>query len=676
MIKLLRLSSFILFISLAFLFSEINAQDLYATGVLEYQNKNFKAAAESFEKFIAQNPNEATAYQYLINSYINLKEFNKAIDVIEKNKLRFSNSKEMTVLLGKLYMNAQRFEKAEQTLSEVNKKYPEDSEVKMLLSRIYFNKGVKLADKEKYKEAIKFLKISLSYDNSFPEAYAMLGSLYLQTDATEKADKIFSEGLKKFPDNDVLIGNSALLWIKKKNYDKAIKDLEQVWKNNQDNIQIGLQLAKLYRVKYKITEAFEIYESLLKKYPKEKAIYNEMLEYYTVIDDQENRRKILERMEAAFPKDEKITLDKINTYVKEGKDSLAIYHYNKYIDTHQKEFDVYFILADLYEKEKDYKSAKEILLKGNKLGLKSEEYYLKLGNLNEKEKDIQAAKKIYLEMSQIYPSNFLSYYRIGNIFFEQNNLDSAKAYYNKALSVDKKQPFVLGKLVELFVKENDKQNALTFSKKSFVYNMTALNSEQKMMITQLNTSNNLLSLMDKIDLSSEERMKTYKKNIENSNNYLMANLSDEEYLDEINSLIDEYPTSSILYFYKGKFYEKKKDYKTAEKLYLRVLSVSSRDIDTHKQLGKLYKKVNEPDKAIQAFKRVLSLDNKDREAYKTLIKLYRSEGRLSELCDEWMKFYFTQPENEVLKEYLIEALHKADRRGDAAKIINEGKENG
>ena len=73
---------------------------------------------------------------------------------------------------------------------EVNKKYPEDSEVKMLLSRIYFNKGVKLADKEKYKEAIKFLKISLSYDNSFPEAYAMLGSLYLQTDETEKADNM------------------------------------------------------------------------------------------------------------------------------------------------------------------------------------------------------------------------------------------------------------------------------------------------------------------------------------------------------------------------------------------------------------------------------------------------------------------------------------------------------
>ncbi|NOX17909.1 MAG: tetratricopeptide repeat protein [Chlorobi bacterium] len=676
MTRLLRQGSLIIFILLAVAYSELKAQDLYSTGVLEYQNKNFKAAAETFEKFIAQNPNEASAYQYLINSYINLKEFDKAIDVIEKNKLRFLNNKDMTILLGKLYMNSRRFDKAEQTLSEVNRKYPEDSEVKMLLARIYFNKGVKLADKEKFNEAIKFLKISLSYDQSFPEAYAMLGSLYLQVNEVEKADKIFSDGLEKFPDNDVIRGNYALVWIKKKNYNKAIKDLEKVWANNKDNVQIGLQLAKLYRVKYKITEAFEIYESLLKKRPKDKAIYNEMLEYYTVINDQENRRKILERMEKVFPKDEKITLNRIHTYVKEGKDSLAIYHYNKYINSHKNEFDVYFILVDLYEKEKDYEKAKELLLKGNSLGLKNEEYYLKLGSLNEKKNDIPAAKNAYREMISRYPSNFLPFLKIGNIFLDEKKLDSAKTYYDLALKVDEKQPFVLSKIAELYAEESNKEKALYYYKKAFIYNMTALNSEQKMMMEQLKNSSDLLSLMDKTDLSREERMKTYKKNIEKANSYLSDNFSPEKYLDEINSLIEDYPTSSILYYYKGLFYEENNDYKTAEKYYLRVLTVSPRDIDTHKKLGGLYKMMNEPDKAIKSFKRVLSLDNKDREAYKTLIKLYRGEGRLSELCDEWLKFHFTQPENKILTEYLIEALHKADRKADAAKIINEGKENG
>lgn len=671
MTKPLHLNRLLLLILLAVAYPEINAQDLYTKGVLEFQNKNFKTAAETFEKFIVTNPNVIEAYQYLINSYINLEEFNKAITVIEKNRLRFLNNKEITILLGKLYLKEQRYNEAEKTLSE----YSEDAKVKVLLARLYFNKGIKLADKEKYKEAIELLEKSISYDQSSPEAYAMLGSLYLQTDEVEKADKIFSKGLQKFPGNDVLLGNYALVAIKKKNYDKAIKELEKVWNNNKDNVQVGLQLAKLYRVKYRIDDAFQIYELLLKKYPQEKAIYNEMLEYYTVINNQANRRKVLERMEKVFPKDENLTLEKIKTYVKEGKDSLAINHYREYINTHPKEFKVYFDLVNLYEKNNDYKSAKEILLLGNALGLNSDEYYLKLGKLNEEEDNIFAAKSIYHGMIQHYPNNFLPYFRIGNIFFDKGNLDSAFAYYDLALKINKKQPFVLSKVAKIYELKGDKGKANFYYKKAFIYNMTALSSEQKMVIQQLNSTNNLLSLMDKIDLTKDNRIKIYKKNIEEANSYLTKNLSSEKYLSEINSLIEEYPTSSILFYYKGMFYESINDYKTAEIFYLRTLSSSPRNIEVHKRIGQLYKKMNESNKAIQSYKRVLSLDNKDREAYKTLIHLYRKEGRLSELCDEWLKFHFTQPNNKILAEFLIEALHKADRKADAEKIINEDKVN-
>ncbi len=675
MIKPLRLNRFFFVLLLVVAYPKISAQDLYTTGVLEFQDKNFKAAAETFEKVIVQNPNILEAYQYLINSYINLNEFDKAIKVIEENKLRFTNQKDITVLLGKLYLKELRLNEAEKTLLEVNSQYPDDTEVKTLLARLYFNKGVKLADKEEYQKAIKVLKKSLSFDKSFPESYAMLGSLYLQTNEIDSADKIFNEGLKKFPDNDVLIGNYALVAIKKKDYNKAIKDLEKVWNGNKDNIQIGLQLAKLYRVKYRIDEAFEIYESLLKKYPKEKSIYNEMLEYYTVINDQENRRKVLEKMEKVFTKDKKITLQKIRTYVKEGNDSLAINYYKEYINKHPKDFQVYFELIKIYEKGKKYKEARELLLLGNSLGLDSEEYYLKLGKLNEEDDNIIGAKSVYKEMIQHYPNNFLPYYRIANIFSDNNLTDSAFVYYKLALQVDKKQPFVLSKIAELYEMQGDKEQAITFYKKAFIYNITALSSEQKMVIQQLNSTENLINLMDKIDFTREDRIKVYKKNIEKSNNFLTNNLSSTKYLDEINKLIEQYPMSSILYYYKGMFYESKNDYKTAEKFYLRTLSTSPRNIEVHERIGQLYRKMNNNEKAIQSYKRILSLDNKNRVAYKALIQLYRKEGRLSELCDEWLKFHFTQPDNKILTEYLIEALHKSDRKADAEKIINEDKVN-
>ena len=655
--------------------TQVLPQDLFTEGVMEFQNKHFKKSAEIFEKIIASEINNVKAYQYLINSYIQLKEFNKAIDLIEKNRRLFGNDKATEILLAKLYINIGKSTKGENILRRLNKQFPEDKEIKVLLSRIYYNKAVHSADRNRIKEAIKYLKTSQSYDSNFPQSYAMLGSLLLQEKRTKEADKVFRQGLKKFPGNEILISNYALVKIKKGNYDAAIKDLEKVWQNNKDDIQIGLQLAKLYRVKFKIPEAFKIYESLLKKYPKKRIIYNEMLNYYSIVDDQKNKRKLLEKMEKVFPNDSNLKIEEIKTYVKEGKDSIAIELYTDFLTKHPRDFKIYYDLSALYEKQKNYDKAIETLLEARKNGLNTDEYFLKLGELYEKKEDYASAKKTYREMIRHYAGNFLPYYKMGNIFFGHKQLDSAKTYYEIALKKESNQPFVLGKLAELFAETNQDSKALEFYKRAFRFNTIALNAEQKAVMEQLGKSNDLLTLMNKIDLNQEERMKEYKANIEKANIYLSSKLPTAQYLNELNKLIDEFPMASILYYYKGKFYESKKDFKNAEKYYLRVLSVNPRDVDAQKSLGNLYEKMHKPEKAIRAFKRVLSLNNKDQLAYKKLIHLYRAQGKLNELCDEWLKVHFTQPSNEVLKDYLIEALHKANRIEDAAKIINESKDN-
>jgi len=309
------------------------------------------------------------------------------------------------------------------------------------------------------------------------------------------------------------------------------------------------------------------------------------------------------------------------------------------------------------------------------MGLESEEYFLKLADLYWQNKDAGNAITEYKKMMKKYPQNFLPYYKTGNIFFKLNNLDSALTYYNSALQMDDKQPFVLTKLYELYAKKNNVQKAIEFATEAFTSNIILLNAEQKIMIAQLKGTDNLLGLMDKIDLTREDRLKKYRRNIEEVNNYLLSNLSKDKYLFEINSLINKYPTSMILYYYKGIFYENKKDYQTAEKLYSRVLSVSTRNVRAHKRLGVLYEKMGKYKKAIKSFKRVLSLNNKDHTAYKSLIKLYRKTGNLNELCNEWLKIHFTQPGNKVLREFLIVALHKADRKQEAAKIIKESEKN-
>ena len=85
------------------------------------------------------------------------------------------------------------------------------------------------------------------------------------------------------------------------------------------------------------------------------------------------------------------------------------------------------------------------------------------------------------------------------------------------------------------------------------------------------------------------------------------------------------------------------------------------------------KPVSDSKEAILSYKRVLSLNPENRGMYKKLIKLYREDNRLDELCDEWQSIYVSQPDNIILEEFLITALHKAGRKVEATKIINKSE---
>ncbi|MBD3276523.1 MAG: hypothetical protein GF372_14505 [Candidatus Marinimicrobia bacterium] len=72
---------------------------------------------------------------------------------------------------------------------------------------------------------------------------------------------------------------------------------------------------------------------------------------------------------------------------------------------------------------------------------------------------------------------------------------------------------------------------------------------------------------------------------------------------------------------------------------------------------------------IRSYQRVLSINGKNEQAYANLIDLHQNQNSLDKLCDVWMSRYRANRRNDVLKEHLIEALHKAGRYEDAQQIV-------
>jgi hypothetical protein len=86
-------------------------------------------------------------------------------------------------------------------------------------------------------------------------------------------------------------------------------------------------------------------------------------------------------------------------------------------------------------------------------------------------------------------------------------------------------------------------------------------------------------------------------------------------------------------------------------------------------LGKYFQNKGLSIKAIQSFERAISAAPRNGTPYAELIELYRNIGKLNQLCDRWLARYRADTKNEILKSYLIEALHKADRFEEARQII-------
>ena len=151
--------------------------------------------------------------------------------------------------------------------------------------------------------------------------------------------------------------------------------------------------------------------------------------------------------------------------------------------------------------------------------------------------------------------------------------------------------------------------------------------------------------------------------------FLANNLSEKKYLSFINKIIKRYPQSPILLYYKGDYFKYKKSYDKALQIFERVVSLGPKIEEAHRSIANIYEAKGDYRRAILSYKRLQSLTADSDESYSALIRLYQKDKNLDQLCDEWLSIYSADLNNNILKEFLIEVLHKAGRIEEAKKII-------
>jgi serine/threonine protein kinase/predicted Zn-dependent protease len=233
--------------------ASMDAYNYFIKGREDFYNQYTKDAVTRLEKAVELDPNFAMAYLYLGDTYILLKNDNKARENFKKAKALLET---VTVTeKEKLHIEAvhARFvervrEKWLEILNTIVAKYPRDKWVHLELSKHY-------RKIEKYSEVIKHSEIVLALDPSWGDAYEELAFAYSNTGDDEKALEYLQKGSAAIPGDPNMNLATGYFYLKMGRLDEAIRKFKDALDIKPD-FNIENHLAYAYAMKEDYAEAF------------------------------------------------------------------------------------------------------------------------------------------------------------------------------------------------------------------------------------------------------------------------------------------------------------------------------------------------------------------------------------------------------------------------------------
>lgn len=355
-------------------------------------------------------------------------------------------------MLGQSYLQAGQLEKAKSIYQELCKQHPENYQYFEALNDVY----LQLKD---YQGSLQIIQGRMKTIPADANMYGLLGSTYSLMGNSEQAYKTWDEGLQTLPADPMKYRIIADFVLERRDFDKAIEILKKGKDESNDPVIFSYQLADLYALTMRFTEAAEEYISILNKVPEQLTnVQNKMFNY---INKTDALKKTIEVFESNSGDNQSINYLLARFYVEDQDYQKAFDLYLK-IDKENKRQGMDLInLAEMIYSDGNYDTASEFyneiidkfsdspLIAKAKLGYAktleakveqnigdSWKPYHKLNQINPDK--IDGIVKAYNQIIDQYPNTDVSlesYFRLGELkLYSQGDLSSAKEYFNKILS--------------------------------------------------------------------------------------------------------------------------------------------------------------------------------------------------------------------------------------------------
>ncbi|WP_375577548.1 hypothetical protein ABWH96_10850 [Marivirga tractuosa] len=471
------------------------------------------------------------------------------------------------------------------------------------------------------------------------------------------------EGLEKYPEQSDLLGLLANAYFKTEDYKKLQEIYVKIYQADPENMDKALTLGEVMMANKDYKVAQKHYDYLLNTFPKNQRVYEAALQLSSQYRNLESRIAILERKKRYLPSEETVK-QLAESYQLAQQWDKAIDLYDS-LSTHS-DNSLLFLkqLVKVYNRTDSFdielSRIKELNLQYPEEAVFSLAYLEKLNSKSCKHK-LEGIEQISLkDNSQVLT-------RKAELLLSCDQEKRAYQLLQKVNKLDSVAPEAYVLLAHISINnENLQDSSYKYLKLASSSLLKTIEMDEKLFkgLSLNNPFNPIWLEVPQMKVCLERRKESLEELLDLASRHF--NLSQTEGLFKM--LHKDFEGNALLMFLSGQHYAFHRQKELALKQYKKAIELEPELISAQYEWARLNEKLKQEEAAIMGYEKAISIDDQYADAYDGLIRLYRNKGELSQLTDRWMLVYSNNKGNDVLKNALIEALHKQGRMEEAKAI--------
>ncbi|RPH51427.1 MAG: tetratricopeptide repeat protein [Desulfobacteraceae bacterium] len=492
---------------------------------------NLNKALEYMESAVALDQESVFLKGELVNLYLQKKENDKALTLVEEVLGKDPENIGALILFGRIKHALGKVADAKKAYEKIIAGSPKQQNIYLLLGSLYVEEG----------EFDKAISVFEKLIKNFPDyylGYFYLGKINAQKGNPDEAEKSYSKAIELKPNLDEPRFELINLYKIRGEKDKIIPILHEMLKKNPDNIRAALELGYFYKKNNMPQEGGKILRNLGTRSLSNFDVVVNVIQFYLDTRRYNDTTMILEDMLKGAPessdlnhiaglsffalKNEDTALShflKVKSdsrfysdaavhvsliYQNKGKLREAILFIRDVIEREPDNPEFLFYLGLFHEELEEYKDAEKALLKAISIDQDDSRLYFRLGVVydkwGKKEKTLEQMKTVIkIDPKNANALNYLGYtyaemgenleeaeklitealkYKpddgyitdsLGWVYFKKGLYDKALEALNKATRLVPEDPVILEHLGDVYMKMKDGKNALEAYKRSLLY---------------------------------------------------------------------------------------------------------------------------------------------------------------------------------------------------------------